>query len=99
MSKSLERRGDVKTVPLKPKRKPLPPWRVLLHNDEVNEMLYVVQAIVSLTPLPLRDAAAKMLEAHKRGLSLLLTTHQERAELYVQQFASCNLIVTIEPAN
>ncbi|MCC6682377.1 MAG: ATP-dependent Clp protease adaptor ClpS [Phycisphaeraceae bacterium] len=98
MSGPTDDKADLKTLPLKPKRKQLPPYRVLLHNDEQNEMLYVVQTIVSLTPLPLRDAAAKMLEAHRRGLSLLLTTHLERAELYVLQFARRNLTVTIEPA-
>lgn len=28
----------------------LPPWRVLLHNDDVNDMLHVVNSIVDLTP-------------------------------------------------
>jgi len=96
MKKSLD--DGQKTLPLKPKRKTLPPYRVLLHNDDDNEMLYVVETIQMLTPLRRRDAAVKMLEAHKRGLTLLLTTHQERAELYVQQFASRSLTVTIEPA-
>ena len=40
----------------------------------------------------------KMLEAHHRGTALLLMTHQERAELYRDQFTSRNLTVTVEPA-
>ena len=51
-----------------------------------------------LTPLSKEDAVHRMLEAHQRGLALLLTTHQERAELYVDQFLSRRLVVTIEPA-
>ena len=35
---------------------PLPPWKVLLHNDENNEMLFVIRAIVELTPLNREDA-------------------------------------------
>jgi ATP-dependent Clp protease adaptor protein ClpS len=32
------------------------------------------------------------------GVALVLVTHKERAELYVEQFASKRLTVTIEPA-
>ena len=76
----------------------LPPYRVLLHNDDVNDMLYVVESICDLTPLPPQRAAAVMLEAHRTGLALLMVTHRERAELYVDQFKSRNLTVTMEPA-
>jgi ATP-dependent Clp protease adaptor protein ClpS len=76
----------------------LPPFRVLLHNDDVNDMGYVVDTICDLTPLSPHRAATVMIEAHQSGVSLLLTTHRERAELYVEQFASKNLTVTIELA-
>ena len=84
-----------------PKRKPpqqLPPWKVLLHNDDKNSIDFVVQAIVQLTPLKENEATVRMLEAHKTGVALLLTTHKERAELYKDQFESKGLTVTIEPA-
>ena len=76
----------------------LPQFRVLLHNDPVNEMVFVVETICDLTPLQPQRATAVMLEAHHTGVALLLTTHRERAELYVEQFRSKNLTVTIEPA-
>ena len=79
-----------------PEPKPLPPWKVLLHNDQVNEMLYVVETIVELTALSATAATQRMLEAHKAGVALLLTTHKERAELYKDQFTSKGLTVTIE---
>lgn len=85
-------------APSEPKVDHLPPFSVLLHNDDVNDMNYVVQTIVDLTPLGTRQATLAMLEAHTRGLALLLTTHRERAELYQEQFASKSLRVTIEPA-
>lgn len=86
--------------PAPPKRKVehLPPWRVLLHNDSVNDMLYVVESIVALTPLGRQEAVKRMMEAHITGLSMLLVTHKERAELYRDQFRSKRLTVTIEPA-
>ena len=76
-----------------------PPFKVLLHNDDVNEMGHVVLVIRRLTPLTLPEAVDRMLEAHHRGISLLLVVHQERAELYVEQFASYSLTVTMEPAS
>ena len=84
-----------------PKRNPpgqLPPWKVLLHNDDKNEMGFVVDTIVELTPLKKQDAEIRTVEAHNSGVSLLLTTHKERAELYQEQFTSKGLVTTIEPA-
>ncbi|MBX3354040.1 MAG: ATP-dependent Clp protease adaptor ClpS [Phycisphaeraceae bacterium] len=85
-----------KPSPAPPKIDELPPFKVLLHNDEVNDMLDVVQTIVELTPLRKDAAIQRMLEAHSHGVSLLLTTHKERAELYREQFQSKNLVVSIE---
>ncbi len=88
-----------KKKPAPAKRTPgqLPPYKVLLHNDDVNDFGHVLRAIVQLTSLQKEEAVQKMLEAHKTGLALLLVTHKERAELYQEQFASLSLTVTIEP--
>lgn len=75
----------------------LPRYRVILHNDDVNTFEHVIAAIRKLTPLTHEEAVQRTLEAHETGCSLLLVTHQERAELYVEQFASLNLTVTCEP--
>lgn len=75
----------------------LPPYRVVLHNDDVNTFDHVIITIVKLTPLELEDAADRALEAHETGQSVLLVTHRERAELYVEQFATYRLTVTAEP--
>ncbi len=87
------------TARVRPRTRRLPPWRILLHNDNVNDMPYVVETIVALTRLNRHDAVTRMLEAHTRGLSLLLTTHREHAELLDEQFQSKRLKVTIEPAD
>lgn len=76
----------------------LQPWRVVLHNDDVNPMAAVVEAIHRVTPLSREQAEARMREAHSCGSALLLITHRERAELYVEQFQSHRLKVAIEPA-
>lgn len=86
--------------PRAPKRKPrqLPPYKVLLHNDEVNTFDHVILSIMRLTGLTLEAAIEKTVEAHESGLALLLVTHLERAELLAEQFTSLQLTVTIEPA-
>jgi len=75
----------------------LPPFRVLLHNDDVNTFDHVVLSILKLTQLSPEDALERTVEAHLNDVSLLLVTHKERAELYVEQFASVALTVTCEP--
>ena len=83
--------------PAAPRPKLLPPWKVLLHNDSLNDMVYVIDTIVELTTLNRHAAVTRMLEAHNTGLALLLVTHREHAELLSEQFASKRLTVTIEP--
>ena len=87
-----------KSAPKKRPPQPLPPWKVLLHNDDKNSFDRVIGAIVELTPLNEQDAKLRADEAHDTGVALLLTTHKERAELYQEQFTSKGLVVTIEPA-
>lgn len=86
--------------PAAPARKPrqLPPYKVLLHNDDVNTFEHVIKSIRRLTTLSTEDALLKALEAHDAGVSLLLVTHRERAELFAEQFASLSMTVSIEPA-
>ena len=86
-----------KPRPSRPKLDRLPPWKVLLHNDTVNDMEYVVLTICDLTVLSEQDAILRMLEAHHAGVALVINTHQEHAELLQEQFTSRYLTVTIEP--
>lgn len=83
---------------VKNKPKNLPPYKVLLHNDDVNSFDHVIAAILKVTTLTPQEAIVRTLEAHETGLALLLTTHRERAELYIDQFASLKLVATAEPA-
>jgi ATP-dependent Clp protease adaptor protein ClpS len=93
----------IATVPAKKpavtKRRPkqLPPFKVLLHNDEVNTFESVIAAILKLTTLQPQEAVLRTLEAHETGVALLLVTHKERAELYHEQFTTFKITVTIEP--
>lgn len=88
----------VKPSPVRKPPQPMPQWKVLLHNDDVNEMPYVVDTLIELTPLGKQEATLRTKEANDSGVALILVTHKERAELYQEQFQTKKLIVTIEPA-
>lgn len=88
--------ATVAPVKTKPRPRTLPPFKVLLHNDNVSDMLHVVDVVFRLTPLTVDEAVECMLEAHQSGVALLLVTHKERAELYCEQFATFKLSVTME---
>lgn len=94
---AVEERPEPKPTLQKPPVDRMPLWKVLLHNDDVNDQVHVVESIVMLTPLGVDDAVEKMKEAHDTGVSLLMTTHLEKAELIQDQFTSRKLTVTIEP--
>ncbi len=77
--------------------KVLPPWKVMLHNDDVNDFDDVIKIVHHLTPLSKQESRVRALEAHESGVAMLLVTHRERAELYVEQFTSAGLTATCEP--
>jgi ATP-dependent Clp protease adaptor protein ClpS len=77
----------------------LPPWSVILHNDDHNEMLYVVRCLVKSVPnLGSTRAMKIMLEAHQHGKALVTTCPLELAELYRDRLESYGLTATIEKA-
>jgi ATP-dependent Clp protease adaptor protein ClpS len=75
----------------------LPPWRVILHNDDVNDIGHVVESIIELVRVNPRQALLCTLTAHRMGLCHLVSTHREHAELLQDQFKCKWLTVTIEP--
>ena len=81
----------------KPRRRQLPPYKLILHPD-ANDLMFIVRTVMELTRFCRAEATHKMWEAHHCGRSVLLTTYRERAELFVEQFASRGLKVTIEGA-
>lgn len=83
--------------PISPARA-LPQFRVLLHNDDVNELRYVVRTLIELTRMDSGRAMQVTVTAHTSGVALVLHTHRERAELYREQFAGRGLKVSVEPA-
>jgi len=75
----------------------LRPWSVILHNDDHNEMVYVVRCLMKSVPnLGARRATQIMFEAHNHGKAVVTTAPLELAELYRDRLESCGLTATIE---
>lgn len=75
----------------------LPPYRVVLHNDDHNSMDHVVESLLkSISNLSRERADEIMLEAHEHGQATAATCPLELAELYRERLASYGLTATIE---
>ena len=81
-------------------RKTSPRYKVLLHNDPVNSMEYVVNSLRQIVPqLSEQDAMAIMLEAHNTGVGLVIVCDLEPAEFYSESLKAKGLTSTIEAEN
>ncbi len=78
-------------------RKISPKYKVLLHNDPVNTMDYVVATLRQVVPqLSEQDALDIMLETHNNGVGLVITCDLEPAEFYSESLKAKGLTSTIE---
>jgi ATP-dependent Clp protease adaptor protein ClpS len=73
-------------------------FRVVLHRPDNKDLASITRAVMDVTKFGTAEAEFRMWEAHHSGRSLVLVTHLERAELFVQQFADRGLPASIEPA-
>jgi ATP-dependent Clp protease adaptor protein ClpS len=87
----------VRPAPARPAPDVLPPWRVVLHNDDHNDMDHVVESIMRVVRLNRPSATRCMVEAHRKGCCQVVATHREKAEFLAEQLRSYRLTVTIEP--
>lgn len=76
----------------------LPPYKVILHNDDYNDMDYVVFALLkAINNLTQTEAESIMLTAHLFGHAVAAVCPKEIAELYQERLLSFGLTATIEP--
>ena len=89
---------EIETKPdIEQKQVVLPPYKVLLHNDDYNEMMYVVQCLIKTVPgLGAERATEIMYEAHNQGKATVTTCPLELAELYRDRLEGFGLTATIE---
>lgn len=77
--------------------KPLSRYNVILHRSADKSLLLVIRAVMDLTRFCKEEATLRMWEAYHLGKSVVVATHLERAELYVEQFAERGLPASVEP--
>ena len=76
----------------------LPPWRVILYNDEHNGMDHVVRSLLHcVPPLTPEEAIEIMFTAHYHGEADVIACPKETAEHYRNRLEACGLTATIEP--
>ena len=82
-----------------------PLYRVLIHNDDVTPMDFVVRVLEEIFRLDAARSVEVMMEAHTKGIALVVTEPLESAEFHVDQCRSLSrarhfpLTFTIEPEN
>lgn len=80
------------------RNKLLPPYRVVLHDDDYNEMDFVVYALLhTINSLSPHEAEHIMLTAHLTGSATVIICPKETAEYYQDRLLSFGLTATIEP--
>lgn len=71
-------------------------WNVIVWNDPINLMTYVVFVFMKVLAFTKQKATKHMLEVHQKGKSIVATETREKAELYHQQIQAHGLMVTVE---
>lgn len=83
-------------TPKKTPPKTMKPWKVIVHNDDINTYEHVIISFMQILKLEPQVAFQKTVEVDKEGLSIVAITHKEHAELLQEQLQSRTLTVTIE---
>ena len=71
-------------------------WRVIVLNDPVNLMNYVVMVFRRVFGFDQALANRHMLEVHEKGRSVVWSGHRERAEVYAYELQQWRLNTLLE---
>ena len=72
------------------------PWNVVVYDDPVNLMGFVTMILRRIFGYSEEKATALMLEVHQAGKSVVWTGNREKAEFYVQQLQSHQLLAAMK---
>ncbi|MEM1059524.1 MAG: ATP-dependent Clp protease adapter ClpS [Verrucomicrobiota bacterium] len=73
-------------------------WQVVVWDDPVNLMSYVVFVFKKVLGMNESEATKHMLEVHEKGKSAVAKDNKERAEFLVHRFHGFGLNATMEQA-
>lgn len=76
-----------------------PRWQVVVLNDPVNLMTYVVMVFRKVFGYSPEKARRHMLEVHQAGRSILWTGDREKAEAYTYSLQQWQLRARLEPVD
>ncbi len=83
---------------IRQRAKILPPYKVVLFNDDYNDMDYVVAVLLhTINNLSQHEAERIMLTAHLTGSAVVVVCPKETAEYYQERLLGYGLMATIEP--
>lgn len=74
------------------------PWNVIIFDDPVNYMSFVTMVLRRVFGYSETKATELMLQVHQRGKSIVWSGVRERAEFYVQQLQSYQLLAAMKKA-
>jgi len=77
--------GRITEIKTDKKQKLAPNYRVLIHNDDVTPMDFVVKVLSEIFKKNAPDAMEIMLVAHHTGMALVAVLPLEQAELRTEQ--------------
>lgn len=72
------------------------PWNVIVWDDPINLMSYVVYVLQKLFGLSAEVAQTRMMEVHNEGRSIVATEERDRAEHHVGRLHVYGLQATLE---
>jgi ATP-dependent Clp protease adaptor protein ClpS len=72
------------------------PWNVIVHDDPVTTMVYVVKTFMAIFSYSQPKAYRLMMEVHSTGRSVVWTGDREQAELFVHKLHSRHLLAHLE---
>jgi ATP-dependent Clp protease adaptor protein ClpS len=88
--------APVETESVRPELAHVGPWRVVVLNDPVNSMSYVVLVFRKVFGFDEALARHHMLEVHEQGRSVVWAGLRERAEAYAFALQQWHLTVVLE---
>ena len=82
----LPKASDTQTLPVDDiKTKTLPPYNVILENDDHHSMEFVIEVLCKIIGATVERAYQLMMEAHTSGRAIVWTGSREVAELKAEQ--------------